>query len=214
MVNGRNTCAVVVLALLLAALPPAAMARSLTGTVLLEGSARIHGYKALVGGDFNGRRGDLDVTLSKTSGGLTQSHLWTVDLRKSAFKLNRSRASIVVKKSLGARGLISFHFSARPRRVGSGCGVHARGEGTLRGTIRIKVGDRYFKTIVIRRLKATVEDSGSCVPGSGASFCPTGLSLSATSSGDPGPVRPLDIEVSPQGKRLLESFFIDEPTPH
>ena len=69
---------------------------------------------------------------------------------------------------LGAGGqFIHIHRPSTPCQ--SGCGETGNvAHGTLQGLIRIRTGDRFFKTVIVRRMSATVNDTPtpetSCPP--------------------------------------------------
>ena len=141
---------------------------SLRGAIgLAFAGGRVHGYKVSLGGEV-GQQGTvpdtLDVVATKTTGGLTQSHDWAVKLVAGEITINRSKASVVVRDPLGpggADGGIDFTFSGRPRTKSIfGCRIkHNMVYGTLTGTIRIKVGDHFFKTITVTRMTGWAADT-------------------------------------------------------
>ena len=80
---------------------------------------------------------------------LYQSHAWTVALGRRDVTLDRNKASIVVNRPLepdASGGLLAFTIRGRPKRATFACHRRAnRVTGTLKGTIRINVGDEYLK---------------------------------------------------------------------
>jgi hypothetical protein len=130
----------------------------------------VHGYRVSLGGEVGTPGTSLDtlsLTLTKTTRGLAQTHSWDVKLAAGEVNINRSKASIVVDDPLGpggADGEFNFTFSGPPHlrslKQLFGCNFkHNAIYGTLTGTIRIKVGDRFFKTITVTRLTGWAVDT-------------------------------------------------------
>jgi hypothetical protein len=147
---------------------PAAQAGSLKGEIGLAFiGGRVHGYRVLLGGEVGTpamARDGLSLELTKTTGTVTQTHLWGVKLVAGEITLNRSKALIVVNDPLGAGGAdgeVDFSFSGRPKleRVAPCGAMRNVVKGTLKGTIRIKVGDHFFRTITVTGMTGTAEDS-------------------------------------------------------
>jgi hypothetical protein len=187
---------------LVLAAAPAAQAGSLKGEIGLGFTGgQVHGYRVSLGGEVGTPGKSLDVlslALTKTTGGLTQTHAWTVKLVAGEITLNRSKASIVVNDPLGAGGAdgeFKFSFSGRPKLEREApCGaMHNVVKGTLTGTIRIKVGDHFFKTITVRRMTGWAQDTytRSCL-----APCPHPYEF-VTGSGPFSPTKP-DVVLSAQ----------------
>ncbi len=152
---------------------PAAVARagSLKGVIGLNFTGgRVHGYRVSLGGAVGTPGASQDVlslVLTKTTGGLAQSHSWGVKLAAGEININRSKASIVVDDPLGpggADGELNFTFSGPPhlqslKRLFGCNSKHNVIYGTLTGTIRIKVGDHFFKTITVTRMTGWAVDT-------------------------------------------------------
>ena len=143
---------------------PAAGKRGLKGVISLNfRGGRAKGYRVSLQGTVGSRAGGSDtirVKLSKAKGNrLYQSHEWTVALDRRDVTLDRNKASIVVNRPLGpdaSGGLLAFTIRGRPKRATFACHRRAnRVTGTLKGTIRINVGDEYFKTITVTKLRGT-----------------------------------------------------------
>jgi hypothetical protein len=202
---------------------PAAQAGSLKGEIGLGFTGgQVHGYRVSLGGEVGTPGESLDVLsldLSKTTGGLTQTHAWGVKLVAGEITLNRSKASIVVNDPLGAGGVdgvFDFTFSGRPhlkslKRLFR-CGIkHNVIYGTLTGTIRIKVGDHFFKTITVRRMTGWAADTyttGCLAP------CPRPYDL-VQGSGPFSPTKPnVVLTAQTQAGRQLASVAVSvfDPT--
>jgi hypothetical protein len=220
----RGTALGIGIALLAAlAVPPHAMARSLKGQVSFDGfGAKVHGYQVAVFGTVGTASAGSDtltIELSKTSGRVTQRHSWDLNLAAGTVKLNRSRPSIVVNQSLGASGGVNFRIGGTLRRGSRECRTHpSLLTGRLRGIIRIRVGDRFFKTITIRRMRVFGQDLPrgflDC-GGNGRSCFSTSRTLFGSSPGDTA-IRRLDVDVSTEvvnhKRQTFESFSVDDPS--
>jgi hypothetical protein len=205
----------------LVALPPAAIARSLRGSVGFSGfNGKFRGWNVFVFGTVGTageRSDDFSISLSKArTRRVSESHEWSLNLPARTVRLNRSLASIAVNYGLGARGRISFRLSGRPHRAGSGCNRHSQLSGTLRGNIRVKVGGA-FRTLRVRRLRGPAFDSGSGNCGGGGGVC----GVSQTTLGSSGPSdatrRSLSFSATTQrvGRRprqTFETFSVSDPT--
>ena len=146
-------------------------AGSLNGVIgLIFTGGLVHGYRVSLGGEVGTPGTSLDtlsLALSKTTGGLTQSDSWDVKLAAGEININRSKASIVVDDPLGpsgADGEFNFTISAPPHQQTLkklfGCSSkHNAIYGALTGTIRIKVGDQFFKTITVTRMTGWAVDT-------------------------------------------------------
>jgi hypothetical protein len=148
--------------------PHTAAAAPLKGVVQLNAlGPKVHGYRTHLNTNVGYPAGSLSsdslqVTLVKDAGAIEQSHAWVLSLTPRDVKLDRSKGTITVRHSLGARGAINFSFTPRRHRRMSTCPTkHRLIDGTLKGTITIKVGDRFFKTITIRRMTGTVLDNAT-----------------------------------------------------
>jgi hypothetical protein len=124
------------------------------------------------------------VKLSKQKGNrLYQSHAWTVALDRRHVTLDRNKASIVVNLPLGpdaSRGLLAFTIRGRPKRTTFACHQRAnRVTGALKGTIRINVGDEYFKTITVTKLRGTATGTQTAPRGCRPPPCPAQAWLTA-----------------------------------
>ncbi len=167
--------------------------------VALHGGA-VHGYRASLGGQVGtpGTASDLlTLTLTKTRGRITQSHLWTVKLAAGEITIDRAKASIVVNDPLGAGtpgGELHFTFTGRPRSKNVPCGYNDVADGTLRGMIRIRVRDHFFKTITLTRMTGTASTySKVCL-------APCPRQYFAQGSGPSSPSKPLiGFEASTRG---------------
>jgi hypothetical protein len=209
----------VVLGLALA-LPSAATARSLRGSVSFSGfNGRFRGWNVFVFGTVGttgARSDDFTLSLSKSrTRRVGESHDWALDLPPGTVKLNRSRASIAVSHSLGARGRISFRLSGRPRRTGSGCNRRNEITGSLRGNIRIVAGGG-FRTIRVRRLRGQASDSSAPNCGGGGICAVNQTSVGSTSPFD-ATRRRLSFSATTErvGRRprqTFETFTVDDPT--
>jgi hypothetical protein len=201
---------------------PAAQAGSLKGEIgLAFYGGQVHGYRATLGGEVGTpamAQDGLTLSLRKTTGKVAQTHSWTVNLVAGEITLNRSKASIVVNDPLGAGGAdgeFDFTFSGRPKLVRVGpCGpMHNVVKGTLKGTIRINVGDHFFRTITVTRMTGTAEDTytrGSCL-----APCPRPHEFVVTGSGPFSPTKP-DVILTAQtqaGKQLSSvAVSVFDPT--
>jgi hypothetical protein len=143
-------------------------AAPLKGVVQLNvGGPKVHGYEThlstQVGQPAGALSGDsLQLALVKHTGSLEQTHAWSLSLASADVKLDRAGGTITVHHSLGARGAIDFTFTGKRHRRMSTCPTkHNLVDGTLKGTITIKVGDRFFKTITIRRMTGTALDNAT-----------------------------------------------------
>jgi hypothetical protein len=122
------------------------------------------------------------LNLWKKMGNGYQSHGWGVNLLRGQIKINRSKVSIEVKHPIGPSGTggeIDFTFSGGRVHTRSTCGnkFHVS-YGTITGTIRIKVRDRFFRTITITRMRARAADSPADTCNSSPTPCsPPGYSL-------------------------------------
>ena len=143
---------------------PAAGKRGLKGVISLNfRGGRAKGYRVSLQGTVGSRAGGSDtirVNLSKAKGNrLYQSHEWTVALDRRHVTLDRNKASIAVNRPLGpdaSGGLLAFTIRGRPKRATFACHRRAnRVTGTLKGTIQINVGDEYFKTITVTKMRGT-----------------------------------------------------------
>jgi hypothetical protein len=119
-----------------------------------------------------GRRGGSEhpdhdsavVEVIRKTGKVVQAHEWGVGLLPRDVRINRSKISIEVKHPIGPRGAdgeIDFSFIGRPHVVKTtGCVLkHEVANGTIKGTVQIKVHDRFFKTITLTRMRARASDS-------------------------------------------------------
>jgi virginiamycin B lyase len=156
--------------------PPAGK-RGLKGTISLAfKGGRVKGYRVSMSGTV-GSAGGIDtihVLLAKSRGDrLYQSHGWDVELGPGDVKLDRAKASIAVNHPLGPggdKGVIAFTINGRPKRAHFACQSAAnRVTGTLNGTIRIVVGDEFFKTITVTHMRGTATGRQSAARG-----CPHG----------------------------------------
>jgi alpha-tubulin suppressor-like RCC1 family protein len=151
----------------------------------------VHGYRASLGGQVGtpGTSSDLlTLALTKTIGGITQSHAWTVKLAAGEITIDRSKASIVVNDPLGTGtngGQLHFTFTGRPRSKNVPCGYNHVAVGTLHGTIRISVGDHFFKTITLTRM------TGNASTYSKVCLAPCPRDYFAQGSGRYSPSKPL-----------------------
>jgi hypothetical protein len=140
---------------------------SLSGVISLNASGgTINGYRESLGGELDAsgtKPSVLSLALTKATGTLVQTHGWGVQLTASEFTTNPTKASITVNHPLGpggADGEFNFTFSGPPQLKSFACGAtHNVVKGTLAGTIRIKVGDHFFKTITITRMTGTAQDT-------------------------------------------------------
>jgi len=184
----------------------------------------VHGYRESLGGEIGatGTTPDtLSLTLSKTTGGLTESHSWAVAVPTDAIDINRSTASIAVDDPLGpggADGQLNFTFGGRPhlRSLGKLFGCNAKHDviyGTLTGTIRLESGDRFFKTITITRMTGWAADTyttGVCL-----APCPSPY-YSVDGAGPYSQASPVDyLETGGQGavhRRYTVAVSVFDPT--
>jgi hypothetical protein len=146
----------------------AAAAAPLKGVVQLNAlGPTVHGYRTHLNMNVGYPAGSfssdsVQITLVKDAGPIEQSHAWSLSLAPADVKLDRSKGTITVRHSLGARGAIDFSFTPRRRRRMSTCPTkHNLVDGKLKGTITIKVGDRFFRTITIRRMTGTALDNAT-----------------------------------------------------
>jgi virginiamycin B lyase len=148
--------------------PGGAPRGTLRGAVTLNATGgRIHGYTESVNatfGSLSSGQGGLELGLVKVKGvpprTSTEFDTWGITLNPTEYALNRSRVYIDVVADLGPDGQVNFTFTGRPHPVKLSCGQTANmATGILHGTIRIRTGERFFKTVIIRRVRATVLDT-------------------------------------------------------
>ncbi len=147
---------------------PAAQAGPLHGTISISVlGGRVHGYGASLAAVV-GTGGDDGLTfgLGKMTGRVTQSHAWSVPLPSSDVTINRAKASIRVVDHLGPGGTdgeLNFTFSGLPRRQNllPCSGKHNVVKGALNGTIRIRIGDSFFKTVTVKHMTGVASDTPS-----------------------------------------------------
>jgi hypothetical protein len=183
---------------------------------------KVDGYTGSISGVVGISTGDnLAFALEKRTGPVDQQHTWSVKLAPREIKINRSKASITVNHPLGPGGADGgFHFTVtgRPHRVPACLGEHHVLKVTLTGTIRLKVGDHFFKTVTVTRMTGSASDT----PSPPAIGCPA-LPCASGSYGisDPVPVSPskpvlyVDASTQASGGGPVTStliFGVDEPT--
>lgn len=142
---------------------------------------RVKGYRVSLGGEVGSTGAGIDnLRISLTKGGgnrLLRSHEWTVALPRDAITIDRAKASIVVNDALGpggADGVLAFAIRGRPKRTHFACRRQANAlRGTLNGTIRINVGDQFFKTITVTRMRGTATGTQTAPRGCPPPPCPT-----------------------------------------
>ena len=162
---------------------PGQQAGALHGAVsLIAIGGKIHGYVESVSAAFETRDGQGVVSFGLNKQGLpiTQTNGWGVSLTHDEYSVDRSKVRIEVIVPLGTYGQIDFTFTGKPHRRSLGCGeTQNLARGTLQGVIRIRTGERIFKTVTIRRMSATVMDTptGGCPPP-----CPQGAHYSLDAS--------------------------------
>lgn len=152
--------------------PPGQQAGALNGAVYLSATGgKVRGYREGVTATLGTPNlGDVTFSLGKHHvNRIVQNNVWGANILPGQFALNRSRISLEVIVPLGAGGQFDFTFTGRPHHVSLGCGETENvAHGTLQGLIRIRTGDRFFKTVIVRRMSATVNDTPtpetSCPP--------------------------------------------------
>jgi hypothetical protein len=149
--------------------PPKPPAKALKGAINLAlFGRRVHGYREVLSGTV----GSADASSDNLSFGLvkanrrrtfTESHTWSVALAPGTYAIDRAKASITVTDPLGpggADGELNFTFSGRPRLKHMACGVTQHVvTGTFKGTVRIRVDDKFFKTVIVKRMSGTARDT-------------------------------------------------------
>lgn len=137
---------------------------SLKGTIaLVLNGGSVHGYSASLAGNVGTPHGTEDLltfSLRKTMGAVIEEHAWAVKLTAGEVRIRRSKATITVHDPLGvggADGELNFTFiGTRQRPTAFPCGAtHNEVEGTLDGTIRIRVRDHFFKTVTVHHMTGT-----------------------------------------------------------
>jgi hypothetical protein len=133
----------------------------------------------------------LDLIKKPGNVNVLQAHEWGVRLLPREVRINRSKVLIEVKHPIGHRGAdgeIDFTFSGGPvhtRSTRAPCGAKFHvADGTITGTIQLRVHDRFFKTITITRMRAQAADSpvgGPCNPPPPCSSSYTSLAGTAPS---------------------------------
>ncbi len=143
-----------------AASTPRVQAGPLNGTIgLALGGGRVHGYRISLAGDVgspNSYENILSLTLKKTNGRIDQEHSWSVAITPSEVTIDRQKGTISVNHPIGPNGsdgLLSFQFSGHRGRAIRSCGAtHAVVVGRAIGTIRLKIGDHFFRTVSLKRM--------------------------------------------------------------
>jgi hypothetical protein len=159
------------------------------------------------------------VQLSKRKGNRRlQTHRWSVELNRADETLNRNKASIVVNHPLGpggSRGLLAFTIRGKPKRATFACHQRANQvKGLLKGTLRINVGDKYFKTITVKKLRGTATGTQTRPHGCRTPPCPAYSWLTADVLARTAPGLGLDASTRRlKGRRLSDlTLGVFEPT--
>ena len=192
----------------------------LRGLVTLNAlGGKTHGYTKGVGASFGTAAGaGADLSLVKTRLArplLTETDSWAIRLQPGEFALNRSKVWIEVIAPLGHYGQIDFTFTGKPRRRSLPCGqTQTVAQGTLQGKILIRTGERFFKTVTVRRMNATVMDT----PTPATAVCPQVCAQPDYAVSADGPFRTgaaslgLYSEALGAGRFSSESFLVKDPT--
>jgi hypothetical protein len=217
---GRSVLLAGVIVAALAA-APSAEALALKGPIQLNlRGGTVHGYHASVGGEVTpgaprlGAPSVVSLVLTKTTGRLTQSYSWGVALAASDVTVDLSKASITVRHPVGAAGAdgaFNFTISGRPHVATSSCGTkYTSVAGTVSGTVRIKAGGRFFKTITVRHMTGTATDIYTCL-----ARCPRPYYFVDVSAGGYPTKRLVGVEASTAGGHGYYprvDVFVYEPT--
>ena len=173
----RRLVSAVFLGLALAGAPAAHAASFKGGFELALTGGHIRGYTVELSGGVGSKGGLHDgllLTLFKQTGGAFEEHSWSFALAPGEAKVNRRRVSVKVRHSLGPVGKVDFTFIGRPHLQRQLCPGKPRfivvAPGTMTGSIRIRLGDGFFGTVVVRRMTGVAENLYFC-PGS-FSVCP------------------------------------------
>ena len=138
--------------------------------------------------------------IKKMVHGVSQFHEWGVNLPPGQVRIiNRSKVLIKVKHPIGhhgADGEIDFTFRGGRLHTRSVCGSkYHQVIGTITGTIQIKVHDRFFKTITIKRMRALASDSPADTCSSSLTCSRPGYSLGGSTPPQSSPYK-RDVSVS------------------
>jgi len=182
----------------------------------------VKGYRVSLDGIVGAGHSATDyvaVQLSKRTGnGRLQTHRWSVDLNRADETLNRNKASIVVNHPLGpggARGVLAFTIRGKPKRATFACHQRANQvKGLLKGTLRINVGDKYFKTITVKKLRGTATGTQTAPHGCRRPPCPAQSWLTADVLARTAPGLGLDASTRRVNGRRLSGLTLGvfEPT--
>jgi hypothetical protein len=128
---------------------------------LLALGGKTHGYIEGAGGSFGTADGAfVDLTLDKSLAFFSESNVWSTRVTSDNYALDPREAWLEVIAPLGSYGQIDFTFTGKPHRQNLSCGqTRDVAQGTLRGLIRFNTRERFFKTVTVRRMSATLMDT-------------------------------------------------------
>jgi PKD repeat protein len=195
----RRAGAIVILSCVSAVVAPAAAGAAETYTVpgstsVSFGGPKVHGYQFSGYGASRKKKGSFSATFSKQAGHALQSHGYSF-AKGVTVKANRALSSGALKAKLGASGSVAMSFHAtkglKTNALSKGCaGKKTRSrQGVLKGRLKLKIDKRFFKTVSLGSVPATllVSSAQKCTSTTGGGKPSTpAASLNSFSAGSAG----------------------------